>query len=644
MPLIEIPHRVRELCLKQLGRFSFTVRRDERLANSQATHVLPTLPLNGAGLKQQISDTDKRHLEEAVNFLCDGHLELLGQVWPENASCEWFLDPQSNETWSSRRYTFDIPRKSGQGPGDVKLVWELSRLQHLQVLALGASVLDHAEAKDLCLKHLENWLDENPPYKGLGYACGIELASRVVSIMVIVTLIGTDAINPPMRSKLWRALVVHGRWIARFPSLFSSANNHLVAESAALYILGTLCPGVPEAGEWRSTGWKRLVREAERQILPDGVGAEQSPTYLAYTIEWLLLARMVDLSVRNVSSTELDNPIIRGACFIARISDIEGNTPSIGDNDEGVVIRPELRETNYLASVVNAVSSCMQRGELKHPAFKSDLRAQLLTDNSQPISTFAARSIAFQEGGYSVMRSGGASNELFLMFDHGPLGFAETAAHGHADALSIWLHLNGEPILTDFGTYRYNADNGWRNWARSTAAHNTIEIDRRSQSDMTGPFNWGRRAQAKLQECDLNGLVQVCSASHDGYAETDKIIHTRRVEMDGTSVTVTDTLEGDGAHWVSLNFHFASQLIVNAQGSFDYQICSDDSAVMLASFECRGLETELVMQNSDMRPGPGATSAGYNQISPSPSLSISGMVTLPYTCKSVFKVVERELS
>ena len=92
------------------------------------------------------------------------------------------------------------------------------------------------------------------------------------------------------------------------------------------------------------------------------------------------------------------------------------------------------------------------------PAFNPDFRSALLAGHSVPESEYQFENSTFEQGGYSVIRSRGGAAEMFLMMDHGPLGFAQTCGHGHADALGIWVHIDGCPILVDFGAYRYNAD------------------------------------------------------------------------------------------------------------------------------------------------------------------------------------------
>src|SRR3546814_9740957 len=68
----------------------------------------------------------------------------------------------------------------------------------------------------------------------------------------------------------------------------------------------------------------------------------------------------------------------------------------------------------------------------------------------------------FRDGGYTVVREPSARGEFLLVLDHGPLGYLSIAAHGHADALAIWLHLAGCPVIVDAGTYLYHSGGAWR--------------------------------------------------------------------------------------------------------------------------------------------------------------------------------------
>jgi hypothetical protein len=56
------------------------------------------------------------------------------------------------------------------------------------------------------------------------------------------------------------------------------------------------------------------------------------------------------------------------------------------------------------------------------------------------------------------------------------------------DALSLEVRHDGVDIVADPGTYCYHGEPAWREWFRSTAAHNTVEMAGVSQAESGGPF------------------------------------------------------------------------------------------------------------------------------------------------------------
>ena len=191
---------------------------------------------------------------------------MLGRTWPAGARTDWTLDPETGERWPDV-YTFDIDFRIGSARRDVKLAWELGRLQHLQLIAAQWRLTGDARCRDACLADLAHWIDNNPPYRGIAYASGIELACRVASLLTITGLLGPDTIEDPLRSALWTTLSLHGAWLARYPSLYSSANNHRVAEVGGLALLGCLAPELPDAGVWRD--YARTALDPEQLDVDD---------------------------------------------------------------------------------------------------------------------------------------------------------------------------------------------------------------------------------------------------------------------------------------------------------------------------------------------------------------------------------------
>jgi hypothetical protein len=126
------------------------------------------------------------------------------------------------------------------------------------------------------------------------------------------------------------------------------------------------------------------------------------------------------------------------------------------------------------------------------------------------------------------------------MFDHGPLGFGPIAAHGHADALAIWLHWGDEPILIDAGTYLYHSGAQERDLFRGTRVHNTLSVEDADQSLIAGPFNWSRHARTRVVARTSTSIT----AEHDGYVRRFGVIHRRDLSFDGNILVIEDRLIG----------------------------------------------------------------------------------------------------
>ena len=241
-----------------------------------------------------------------------------------------------------------------------------------------------------------------------------------------------------------------------------------------------------------------LESEVTRQFHSDGVGAEQSPTYAAYSIEWFTLAAIV---AETSGLTVSDTYRMRLGAAIEHLQwlfDEAGRPPRIGDDDEGRVLALTLEpEAQYPASV-----AAMTARWLGQAGPSGELHDSALRDLAGPLPTSAPTEPRlgvrqFPEGGYTVRRWPSAKGQLVLSFDHGPLGFLSIAAHGHADALSIWLSWGDEPVLVDAGTYLYHAGGTRRAELRGTGSHNTLAIGVRTRA-ASSAFAWADHANTQL--------------------------------------------------------------------------------------------------------------------------------------------------
>ena len=133
----------------------------------------------------------------------------------------------------------------------------------------------------------------------------------------------------------------------------------------------------------------------------------------------------------------------------------------------------------------------------------------------------------------------------------------ELPAHAHADTLSCLVHVDGVPLLVDTGTSTY-APGPVRDYERSTAAHNTVEIDGTNSTEVWGAFRAARRARVdEVMACD-DGDVLTAGAAHDGFRGLPgRPVHHRQWMLSGTELRVEDLVSGTGEHSVTVRWHLA---------------------------------------------------------------------------------------
>lgn len=500
-------------------------------ANATLHPVLPSLQARVLAA----SPAQRQGIAKAAKAILAGRYSVLGRDWPPQnvdslfPSDLWRLDPVTQTLWPGRgTYTFDIDFRHDGSRGDVKYVWEINRLQFLPALAAHHLLEGDGASLEAIELALGSWHDANPPFQGVGWASGIEVALRAISIILTLGMLD-DRLSETVREQAGQILSVSAFWLARFPSRFSSANNHRVAELVGEYLINRTL------GRAAERSWLELLAELDRQILPDGSGAEQTPTYAAFTAELVLLSALVADEAGIPLPQSAGQRLGEFSDFIAWL----GPGATFGDNDEGRVISLS-HEPDYPSSVASAIGGFLSRRSGVEPA--DDFRALLFGTPPQAVP----RPIGLQTfpiGGLSVWRGEMAGHELAMRFDHGPLGYLSIAAHGHADALSIALDIDAQPVLVDPGTYLYGSGGPWRTWFRSTPAHNTLNLDGRSQSTMSGAFNWSHKANARLLETQMPTAWSL-TGEHDGYERQLGARHRRQVRGEGQAIVIHDSLIG----------------------------------------------------------------------------------------------------
>ena len=524
----EVVHRFAEAMKKRASRSAH-----EGWARYPAPERIVPIP----GLRERIlaaGPAERDTMAAAARRALDGKFSALGREWPRRAPEDlfpaelWRLDPVTGGLWpGAETYAFDIEFRHDGTRGDVKYVREINSMQFLVPLAAHATLTGDRAPIAAIETAIGSWHAANPPFRGVAWASGIEVALRAITLTLVITLIGSRLSRETTR-QTGEILSASAFWLPRFPSKFSSANNHLVAELAGEYVLAQAL------GHSTRSAQAGLVAETFRQILPDGSPAEQTPTYGAFTAELVLLCALIGAGDRHPFPQAVLERLGAFADFIVALG---APTPGYGDDDEGRVLSVGTEQA-YAASIASAIAGFAGRaGPAVEPG---DLRA-LIFGRPQKIAHPHKGIVTFPNGGLSVWHGRPNGRKARLTLDHGPLGYLSIAAHGHADALSLTLTLDGEPVLVDPGTYLYGSGGAWRDWFRSPRAHNTVTLNGSNQSLMSGAFNWSLKANARLDESG-NPPDPWLRASHDGYLGRYRTIAQRTVEFRPGQIAVTDSV------------------------------------------------------------------------------------------------------
>ncbi|MFD2573465.1 heparinase II/III family protein [Spirosoma soli] len=338
--------------------------------------------------------------------------------------------------------------------------------------------------------------------------------------------------------------------------------NHLLENGFALFMGGLYF----QEEKWTQTAAALIQAELCTQILDDGGHDERSPMYHQLLLDRLLDVLLVLQYHSWYSNAAFINFIARKAGqmidWLAGVTFTNGSIPMMNDAASGI------------ATTTAKLLKKAQRFGV------TPVQSQL------------------KESGYRMFRTG----RYELLADVGSIGPDHQPGHAHADTFSFVLSVDNCPIIVDSGTSTYEVSNR-RAWERSTAAHNTVEVNGQSSSEVWSSFRVGRRAQVTVLEDTPTSL----SARHDGYQHLS-VLHERTWLVDSTQLRITDRLLTKEQALGVARFHFHP----------DVRVVIDDNKVKAGSLGMVFLgEFELTIKMVDYE-----MASGFNQLRPAQCIDV----------------------
>ncbi len=526
-------------------------------------------------------------LVRAADKVLAGTWTVLGTPRADSADPDWFLDPLTGRRAPERRLAFRVNHRDEAETGNIKQVWEMSRHHHVTVLAAAWWLTQEERYAEAAAHQLRSWWAANPFLTGVHWTSGIEAGIRLISWVWIRRLLDEwpkvgdvfEYNDDAVRQIAW-----HQDFLNAFPSRGSSANNHVVAEAAGRLAAACAFPWYTRTPRWRRSAAALLERELAANTFDDGLNRELATDYHRFVLELGLLAAVEADAHGHDLSTGTWQRLAAMLDAGAAILDATGRPPRQSDGDEGRALVVDDPDHDPWATVLGTGSALLGPSDW-WPEFDGGIQASVVgaLGRARRFPRPPVRPRRFPDAGLVILGSRADDGpEIWCRCDGGPHGFLSIAAHAHADALSLEVRHDGVDLLADPGTYCYHGEPTWREWFRSTAAHNTVEVGGVSQSESGGPFLWATQARTRTVACDVGGQrVQTWSAEHDGYRRlSTPAAHRRSVTLDspGRSLTVVDIVDTAAEVPLRLSWHLGPDILVEldgAQASLTWQVGPD---------------------------------------------------------------------
>lgn len=435
-----------------------------------------------------------------------------------------FLIPELDcESHYLQRFSIDILMRGGaellHEVHNVKKGWDISdashlwnyNLQYLEFLIPLAVNYQRTGDEKYYFKWkewIESWLarpskDSFEPYP---------ISMRIPNLLICMELLKEKFHGTEMEKMLYTSIYRQYRYLLYTQEKGLLANHYF--ENLKAIVISSLLFQEPDI-YYRY--FDLLLKEIDEQILPDGIHYERSLMYHKIILEDLLRIHQALDSGQHAQDAEKLLPAIR--LMTSAMINLERGfrrTPLFNDAGNNV-----SKDKISLLRVMEKI--CGSEKTIKKK---------------------------FEAAGYYKLDR----DKVSLLFDCGEIGPSYMSGHAHCDCLSFEMAVDGRELFVNSGTGQYQGS--LRAFFRGTAAHNTVMIDNREQSELWGEHRAARRLRKVKAEAGENILTgQFQSYQGDVFRRSLKWIK-------GKTLIITDDLKAHetGRHISKQFLHLAPEL------------------------------------------------------------------------------------
>jgi hypothetical protein len=452
-----------------------------------------------------------------ADLICEHIFDLLGSgpkiLSPKGKNyqqIDWHSDFKSGYMWNPKIFFRNIRYGHIKGV-DIKVPWELSRFQHLNILGQAYTLTREKKYVREFANQITDWIKSNPVAVGVNWNSTMDVAIRAANWLVAQEYFSEEGL---VHDKFWHefymSIYEHGRFIrGHLENRSGNTNNHYLSNLVGLFFIAIYCPFFRESKKWQEFALKELAVEIEKQVYPDGCNFEASTSYHRLALELFFYAELLGKRAGIEFPASYKEQVRKMFEFSLYCIKPNGLIPQIGDNDNGrflIFSKRSILEHKYLLTLatVNYKDS-----DYKISEFDFDEEGYWVFGESgkKNYDEFQFRnkpvtSKAFPQAGWYIIRH---KND-YCFISCGQIGQYGNSCHAHNDKLSFELMIEGQDIVVDPGSYVYTSDPVERNRFRSTGYHNTAICNDHEQNEIPEKDMFSLPEKIKIKETDLKEI------------------------------------------------------------------------------------------------------------------------------------------
>jgi len=244
-----------------------------------------------------VNSSNIKYSKEIYSFVDDSYIPI-----------DWQKDFKSGFRWSAEDWYLN-QRNSLVGV-DIKVPWEIGRLQHLPQLAIFATCSD---SKKKYIKEFRNQMLDfialNPPRFGVQWTCTMDVGIRVSNMLlaydIFIQLDDTNILDDKFKSIFFKSIYEHGIHIVNNLEYGENlTSNHYLSDIVGLLFVSSYLDSNNETNQWLAFSVQEVVSEMQKQFYEDGGNFEASTSYHRLSSELMIYATalIIGLSENKVKT------------------------------------------------------------------------------------------------------------------------------------------------------------------------------------------------------------------------------------------------------------------------------------------------------------------------------------------------------